>query len=74
MTEQQHSEITDKDRQAVKRLREYFRKNPPLVWKYGANDKEFTQWVEDVLEVIRADEMAQARQAFEKVRKTRSDK
>jgi len=57
---------TDNDVEAVRRLQMYFRKDPGLVWHYGASDEEFTQWVKDVLKVIRADDMAQVKQGLEK--------
>lgn len=49
---------TDKDLEAVKNLRMYFRNNPLLVWKYGASDQGFILWLETMLAEIRKAENA----------------
>ncbi len=67
MTEEQVSDITEKDRQAVKRLQEYFRRRQwDLRKTYPANtDEYFSQWHGDVLQSIRSAEYARVKHVLE---------
>jgi hypothetical protein len=67
MTEEQVSDITEKDRQAVKRLREYFRRRQwDLRKAYRENtDKYFLQWLGDVMQSIHSAEYARVKQVLE---------
>lgn len=62
MTKTQANYVTNKDHEAVKRLRMYFRENPELVWKYGASDDGFMQWMSEVLAVIRREDMKRVKE------------
>lgn len=55
----------EKDIEAVRRLRSFFRESPELVWKYCASDEGFIWWVADVLKIIRAEDMAQVKKLLE---------
>jgi len=65
MSEEQASYITDKDSQAVKQLREYFRRR---AWdlKYQADtDEMFLHWLARVLEYNRSAEYDRVKQLLE---------
>ncbi len=65
MSEEQTSQVTDKDRQAVKRLQEYFRRR---AWdlKIGLiTDETFTRWLGDVLKNIRQEEYQRVKTILE---------
>jgi hypothetical protein len=53
---------TDKDIEAVRRLRMYFRNSPLLVSEYGASDQGFILWIESILKVIRSEDMKRVKQ------------
>ena len=53
--------ITEKDLEAVKRLRDYYRQSS----ENGASDKSFMQWLEDALEIIRSEDMQRVKQIIE---------
>lgn len=61
MTQTQAAYVTDKDREAVKRLRDYYRRN----FADGASDDGFMRWVSEVLAVIRAEDMKRVKQILE---------
>jgi hypothetical protein len=67
MTEEQASEITEKDRQAVKRLREYFRRRQYDMRKaYRENtDKYFLQWLGDVMQSIESAEWTRVQKVLQ---------
>jgi hypothetical protein len=57
--------VTDKDREAVKRLRDYYRRNSAS----GASDESFTVWLKSVLKIIRAEDMQRVRQIMSSKRR-----
>jgi len=57
--------VTDKDREAVKRLRDYYRRN----FASGASDESFTLWLKSVLKIIRAEDMQRVKQIMSSKRR-----
>lgn len=57
--------IQDKEVEAVKRLRMFYRQRPELVFQYGGSDENFIQWLSDVLKVIRVEEMQSVKKILE---------
>lgn len=65
MSEEQASYITDKDSEAVKRLREYFTRRAHALKYEAVTDETFAKWFADVLQYIRAEEYHRVKQIIE---------